>query len=122
MAKIVTLQILVDDDESHIADGLNEMLRTAAQPVDPDDADARSWIIDWRLAWGSGQMLLQPVPDEVADAICNDTYTEGDAFHQGLCWRDIPDDLTQTEDRADRMATLPAYFRQAANSREKKLL
>lgn len=81
MAKIVTLQILVDDDdESRIADGLNEMLRTAAQPVDPDDADARSWIIDWRLAWAGDQMLLQPVPDDVADAISNDTYTEGDAF------------------------------------------
>ena len=81
MAKIVTLLILVDeDDDSRIADGLNDMLRTAAQPVDPDDADARSWIIDWRLAWAGDQMLLQPVPDEVADAICNDTYIEGDAF------------------------------------------
>lgn len=81
MAKIVTLQILVDeDDDSHIADGLNDMLRTAAQPVDPDDADARSWIIDWRLAWAGDQMLLQAVPDEIGDAICNDTYIEGDAF------------------------------------------
>ena len=49
MAKIVTLEILVDsDDESEIADGLNDMLRTAQIPVDPDDADARNWIIDWR--------------------------------------------------------------------------
>lgn len=81
MAKIVTLQILVDeDDDSRIADGLNDMLRTAAQPVDPDDADARSWIIDWRLAWAGDQMLLQAVPDEIGDAICNDTYIEGDAF------------------------------------------
>ncbi len=81
MANIVTLQILVDeDDDSRIADGLNDMLRTAAQPVDPDDADARSWIIDWRLAWAGDKMLLQPVPDEIGDAICNDTYIEGDAF------------------------------------------
>ncbi len=34
MAKIVTLEILVDsDNESEIADGLNDMLRTAQLPV-----------------------------------------------------------------------------------------
>ena len=50
MAKIVTVEILVDsDDESEIADGLNDMLRTAQLPVDPNDPDARSWIIDYRL-------------------------------------------------------------------------
>jgi hypothetical protein len=81
MAKLVTLQILVDEDEEgNITDGLNEMLRSAATPVDPDDADARSWIVDWRLAWGdSGEMIL-PVPEEINDAICNGTYSEGDAF------------------------------------------
>lgn len=68
MAKIVTLQILVDDDdESRIADALNDMLRSAAQPVDPDDADARSWIVDWRLAWAADQLLAQPVSAAIAD-------------------------------------------------------
>ena len=81
MAKIVTLQILVDDnDEARIADGLNEMLRTAAQPVDPDDADARSWIIDYRLGYAGGDLMLQDVPAELEDAICNGTYSEGEAF------------------------------------------
>lgn len=84
MAKIVTLQILVDsDDESEISDGLNDMLRTAAVPVDPKDADDRSWIIDWQIAWGSGvnrQLVLQDLPDAIEDAICNNTYSEGDAF------------------------------------------
>ena len=81
VAKLVTLQILVDEeDESRIADGLNDMLREAAKPVDPDDADGRSWIIDWRLAWCDDQMLTQSVSEEINDAICNGTYSEGDAF------------------------------------------
>ena len=81
MAKLVTLQILVDeDDDARIADGLNDMLRAAAQPVDPDDVDARNWIQDWRLAYCGDQMLTQPISDALADSICNATYTEGDAF------------------------------------------
>ena len=81
MAKIVTLEILVDsDDESEIADGLNDMLRTAQLPVDPDDPDARSWIIDWRLCVCGNQMRLQDVSPSVEDAIVNDTYSEGEAF------------------------------------------
>ena len=81
MAKLVTLQILVDEeDESRIADGLNDMLREAAKPVDPDDEDGRSWIIDWRLAWCGDQMLTQSVSEKINDAICNGTYSEGDAF------------------------------------------
>lgn len=81
MAKIVTLEILVDsDDESEIAGGLNDMLRTAKLPVDPDDADARSWIIDWRLGVCGDQLRLQSISPSVEDAIVNDTYSEGDAF------------------------------------------
>ncbi len=83
MAKIVTLQILVDEDAPQtIEDGLNDMLRTAALPVDPNDADGRSWIIDWRITWDNGQMILQSVPEEINDAICNDTYAEGEAFQE----------------------------------------
>ncbi len=78
MAKLVTLQILVDEeDESRIADGLNDMLREAAKPVDPDDADGRSWIVDWRLAWCDDQMLTQSVSEEINDAICNGTWPSG---------------------------------------------
>ena len=96
MAKIVTLEILVDsDDESEIADGLNDMLRTAQIPVDPDDADARSWIIDWRLGVAGDQLRLQSISPSVEDAIVNGTYSEGDAFpstaaplHPGLEYTD----------------------------------
>ena len=81
MAKIVTLEILVDsDNEAEISDGLNEMLRTAQLPVDPNDPDARSWIIDWRLGVGTGQLRLQSIPPSVEDAIVNDSYIEGEAF------------------------------------------
>ena len=81
MAKIVTLEVLVDsDDESEIADGLNEMFRTAQLPVDPDNADARSWIIDWRLGVCGDQLRLQSISPSIEDAIVNDTYSEGDAF------------------------------------------
>ena len=81
MAKIVTLEVLVDsDNESEIADGVNEMLRTAQLPVDPDDADARSWIIDWRVDFCGGLLRTQPLSLSVEDAIVNDTYSEGDAF------------------------------------------
>lgn len=81
MAKIVTLEILVDsNNESEISDGLNEMLRTAQTPVDPDDADAGNWIIDWRLGYCGGQLRTQDIPASVEDAIVNGTYSEGDAF------------------------------------------
>lgn len=81
MAKIITLEILVDsDDESAIADGLNDMLRAAQLPVDPDNSDQRSWVIDWRLAVSGGQMRLQSIPADVEDSIVNEAYSEGDAF------------------------------------------
>ena len=81
MAKIVTLEILVDsDNESEISDGLNDMLRTAQTPVDPDDVDARSWIIDWRLGYGGGLLRTQDISVSIEDAIVNGTYSEGDAF------------------------------------------
>lgn len=81
VAKLVTLQILVDEeDENRIADGLNDMLREAAKPVDPENDGGHSWIIDWRLAWCGNQMLTQSVSEEINDAICNGTYSEGDAF------------------------------------------
>lgn len=81
MAKIVTLQILVDDEnEARIADGLNDMMRMAATPIDPTDAHGGSWIIDWRLKWGEDQIMAVSVTEEINDAIGNDTYSEGDAF------------------------------------------
>lgn len=81
MAKLVTLQLLVDsDDEASIADGVNEMLRNAQLPANRPDEDARSWLIDWRLGFCGGNLLLQPISASIEDAIVNNTYSEGDAF------------------------------------------
>ena len=81
MATLVTLEILVDsDNESEIADGLNDMPRNAQSPVDPDNPDARSWVKDWRLGYCGGNLRLQDIPASVQDAIDKDTYSEGDAF------------------------------------------
>lgn len=81
MPKIVTLEILVDsDNDAEISDGLNEMLRTAQLPVDPNDPDARSWIIDYRLGVCGDQLRLQSIPPSVEDAIVNGTYRQGAAF------------------------------------------
>lgn len=76
MAKVVTIKILVDeDDDSVIASGLHEMLQTASTPVDEDDVDAPTFIIDWLI-----DRNLEPVSNEVDDAIMNDTYVSGEAF------------------------------------------
>lgn len=44
MAKVITLQILVrDDDTQRIEEGLKDMLAAAQSPVDPD-ADTQPWL------------------------------------------------------------------------------
>lgn len=81
MAKVVLLQLLVDlDDESAIADYLNEMLRPAQRSFQDRGCESQSAIIDYRLADGNGEMYIANVPQDVEDAICNETYLEGDAF------------------------------------------
>lgn len=50
MAKLITLQLLVrDDDEQRIKDGLRDMLMHAQTPVDPDDLDAKPWLATWAI-------------------------------------------------------------------------
>lgn len=81
MAKIVTLELLVNsDDESEIADGLNDMLRAAQSPVDPDQDGITPWIVDWRLGYCGGQLRLQSLPAFVDASVAKGDYAEGDAF------------------------------------------
>lgn len=50
MAKVITLQIIVrDNDEQRIEEGLKDMLTAAQSPVDPDDADAQPWLAAWSI-------------------------------------------------------------------------
>lgn len=49
MAQVITLQILVrDDDTQRIEEGLKDMLAAAQSPVDPD-ADAQPWLASWSI-------------------------------------------------------------------------
>lgn len=49
MAQVITLQILVrDDDTRRIEEGLKDMLAGAQSPVDPD-ADTQPWLASWSI-------------------------------------------------------------------------
>lgn len=75
MAYIATVKILVDEtDEATVYDGLNEMLRTAQEPVD-EDGDETPWIVDWKF-----ESAVQ-TNEVLNDSIANETYEEGDAFN-----------------------------------------
>lgn len=76
MAKIVTIELLVDDDEDcRITDGINEILRDFTVP---SGDDSYGWLIDYALVGaGLGQLCIS---DEIEDSIVNGTYEEGDAF------------------------------------------
>ena len=96
MAIIVSLQILVNDDcESRIADGLNEMLRSAAVPVDADDPGAPQWILDWRLADQRGNLFVDDVPESAVLALQDGAYEEGLAF-VGIPVHVVGRELSQT--------------------------
>lgn len=50
MAKLITLQLLVrDNDEQRIEDGVRDMLTQAQTPVDPDDPDTKPWLATWSV-------------------------------------------------------------------------
>lgn len=81
MPKIVTLEILVNEDaDDRIVDGLNEMLAVAQLPVDADVDDSSPWILDWRLCCCGDQLRQQSVCEEVSTAIRANRYEEGSAF------------------------------------------
>lgn len=85
MAKIITLQVLVDEDaEGTITNKLLGMLQAAATP---DAGEAYGWLVDWKLL-SDGWLIKSDVPAEIHDAICNETYVAGDAFEGNMA---LPD-------------------------------
>ena len=63
MAQVITLQILVrDDDSQRIKEGLQDMLAAAQSPVDPD-TDAQPWLAGWSI------MSIDPVNVVVEKAV-----------------------------------------------------
>lgn len=78
MAHLVVVQILVDEhEESRVVDGINEMLKTAQQPV---EEGGPSWIVDWSIA--SARKTLK----ELDDSLVNEIYAEGDAFRNWVAF------------------------------------
>lgn len=50
MTRVITLQLLVrDDDEVRIEEGLREMFTVAQTPVDAEDEDLRPWLASWSI-------------------------------------------------------------------------
>jgi hypothetical protein len=72
MAYLVTVNILIDEsDASRVVDGINDMLKEAQEPVEDG---GESWIVDWSFD------SVDLGAEELNDTICNETYSEGDAF------------------------------------------
>jgi hypothetical protein len=71
MAHIATIKILIDDqDEARVIEGLNEMLQTAASPI--DEAEPFQRIVDWEIE------AANPAHIELDDSIANEAYEKGD--------------------------------------------
>ncbi len=78
MAKLVTIQLLVsEDDESNIIDGLNDALRTIVHPMGSGSADG-SFILDYTVP-----SQAREVPTAIEDSIKAGTYIESSAFGDG---------------------------------------
>lgn len=81
MARIVTLQLLVDcADDSETADCLHEIFRPLQRALQEEGCEAKSAFIDYKIVDGNGEIYASPVSPEIEDAITNETYSEGDAF------------------------------------------
>lgn len=77
MAKLVTIQLLVsEDDQSKITDGLNDALREIVHPMGSGRAEG-SFILDYAVP-----ACAHDVSPEVEAAIASQTYQEGAAFPQ----------------------------------------
>lgn len=78
MAKLVTIQLLVsEDDESNIIDGLNDALRTIVHPMGSGSAEG-SFILDYTVP----SRALE-VPAAIEESIKAGTYIESSAFGDG---------------------------------------
>lgn len=64
MAHIITLQLLVrDNDEENINQALQEMLTEAQSPVDPDDEEVQPWLASWSIK------SIDPANEAVEEAL-----------------------------------------------------
>lgn len=80
MARLVTVELLVDmTSDAAIADLLNEHLRPL-QHAYCVDMEEDSWLVDYRI-----NFPVKRIPAELEDAIVNDTYEEGDAWAATVC-------------------------------------
>lgn len=70
MAHLVTLTLLINDDnDGHVCDGVNEMLRTAQQPI---EQGGDFWLVDWSLD------NVRPTLKELDKSLTKGSYAEGD--------------------------------------------
>lgn len=76
MAKVITLQVLVrDDDTQRIEEGLQDMLAAAQSPVDPD-ADTQPWLAGWSIK------SIDPVNEVVEKAMAAGVEDLGSLLEQ----------------------------------------
>ena len=84
MAQLVTVRLLVDDDDQdRIEGGINEMLSLASEPIDPEAEQG------YILASEIGR--IDPAASELEDAATNGTVTHGDLGAVWFNWRRHPE-------------------------------
>ena len=75
MAHYVTIRVLVNADTTEAAkEGLNDMMLTAQEEVDPEETEgglSRPWIREWVIE------EPKPATDELSAAIATGTFKEG---------------------------------------------
>ena len=70
MAKVITLQVIVrDDDTQRIEEGLKDMFASAQSPVDPDALE-HPWLASWSIK------NIKPVNEEVEMAVTEQGWQE----------------------------------------------
>lgn len=90
MAQIITLQILVrDNDEERIKQGITDMLTVAQTPVDPDDQESQPWLASWSIK------DIEPANEAVEEVLAGgghevDSILEKDFV---VCFAGQPDNL-----------------------------
>lgn len=95
MAKVVTLQILVDAESGSDAENvLNKLLEPLKGSYRHDGKQCASRVIDYKLADGNGEIYATPVLAEVDDAISNKDYVDGQAFREPDSHLELPNGHT----------------------------
>ncbi|MBU0501442.1 MAG: hypothetical protein KJ558_10125 [Gammaproteobacteria bacterium] len=76
MAQIISVRILSDENEADARSAVNSLLQQEKE-INTDE-EGMAWLVDWTID------DAVPVPVAMDDAICNGTYTGGDAFRVAL--------------------------------------